>query len=487
LKVLVKRMVREDMIKNDRSAGATETRLRAGQKVVAELGRLEIQDVDLIVLMNKALELVTQTLGAPYGEVLELLPDEKILLMRAGVGWGKEMIGAARINASADSQAGYTLLVGEPVIAVNLWEEVRFIETEVFTKKAKLVSGITATIGDKSSPFGVLGVHAAAPHAFYYDDLNFLQAVANLLAAGYFRQQSREALKAVTWRMRNVLDNPDKVFFSINATSNTMLHVSLGCESLYGLPQQAFFKNINLWREIVHPDDRSAHEAQVALLGRGKTLSLQHRILRPDGEVRWVQSKIEPTLGSNGRLTRIDGAVSDVTKSIQVEQALHSSERDYQQLFDNINEVCYIIDREWRYKHLNRAATRVTRISKDNLIDQYVVDVSSMFSPASKIPSNSEFIKRRWQQGSPSSSPAATSYPVAHPTSLRFMFIPSRQASYVLHRTQPIETVPKPPSVSAGRWPKSCGIPPKRSTAFSIMKRCWTGSWRISAGWCLPR
>lgn len=357
------------------TSSAPEARLRAGNKAVVELGRLELQDVALDVLMNKALELVAQTLGAAYCEVLQLLPGDKNLLMRAGFGWGKEMIGIARIEANDDSQAAYTLLVDEPVISFNLGQEVRFMETELFTSRAKLASGITAPIGDKSEPFGVLGAHATTPHAFYHDDLNFLQAMANILAAGFVRQQSQEALKAITWRMRNVLDNPDKVFFSVDVTSDTLLHISLACENLYGFPQQSFFKNSRLWREAVHPDDQPAHETQVALLNRGKTLSLQHRILRPDGEVRWVQSKVEPTLSTNGKLARIDGVVSDVTKSIQVELALHSSERDYQQLFENINEVCYIIDREWRYTHLNRAASRVTRVNKDNLVDQYIVDV----------------------------------------------------------------------------------------------------------------
>lgn len=360
---------------DERTSSALEARLRVGHRAIAELGRLELQDIGLDVLMDRALELVAQTLEVAYCEVLQLLPGDKSLLLQAGLGWGKEIVGAARIEANGESQAAYTLQVGEPVIALNLGQEVRFIEAELFTSRARLASGITALIGDKSDPFGVLGAHASVPHAFYYDDLNFLQAIANILAAGFGRQQSQEALKAITWRMRNVLDNPDKVFFSIDAASDTLLHISLACENLYGFPQQTFFKNSRLWRETVHPDDQPAHETQVALLSKGKTLSLQHRILRPDGEVRWVQSKVEPTLGPNGRLARIDGVVSDVTKSIQVELALHSSERDYQQLFENINEVCYIIDREWRYKHLNRAASRVTRVSKDNLVDQYIVDV----------------------------------------------------------------------------------------------------------------
>src|SRR5512134_1324702 len=77
-------MVWANMVKDDRSPGAVEARLRASQRAVVDLGKVELQDVDLITLMNKAVELVAQTLEAPYCEVLELLPDGKNLFMRAG-------------------------------------------------------------------------------------------------------------------------------------------------------------------------------------------------------------------------------------------------------------------------------------------------------------------------------------------------------------------------------------------------------------------
>ncbi|MBN1426994.1 MAG: GAF domain-containing protein [Anaerolineae bacterium] len=357
---------------SNRTTGSLYDRFRAGHKAVADLGRLELQGVDLIDLMRRAVEMVANILNAPFCEALELLPDDRYLLLQAGIGWDKEMIGTARIDVTETSQIGHSLLFDEPVITFDLEGEGRFTETVLSPKNARMASSITAPIGNRSNPFGVLGAHAVEHYAFIYEDLSFLQSVANILAAGFERQRSSEALKVVTWRMRNVLDNPDRVFFSVDMVSNTMLHVSLACEDLYGVPQQTFFRNSKLWREAVYPDDRAMHEAQVAQLYMGKALSLQHRILRSDGDIRWVQSKIEPTLGADGKLKRLDAVVSDITKRIQVEQALRSSEQDYQQLFDNINEVCFIIDREWRYKHLNRAASKITRIGVDSLVGQYV-------------------------------------------------------------------------------------------------------------------
>jgi PAS domain S-box-containing protein len=362
-------------MKNRRTPGISDDRFRAGYRVVADLGRLALYDGETGALMNEAVEQISQILNAPFCEVLELLPDGREMVLRAGSGWDKEAIGAARVPANETSQAGYTLLSGESVITFDIRSEARFAGMALSTKKAVPASGITAPIGGKGGPFGVLGAHSTEAYAFTYDDLNFLQAVANILAASFERQQASEALKAVTFRMRSVLDNPEKVFFSIDIANDTVLHISLGCEDLYGFPQQSFFRNSKLWLEAVHPGDRVAHEAQVAQLYAGKPFSLQHRILRADGNIRWVQSKIEPTLGADGKLMRIDGVVSDVTSYVQVEQALRSSVQDYQQLFDNIHDVCYVIDREWRYKHLNRAATRLTRIDKNRLLGQPITSV----------------------------------------------------------------------------------------------------------------
>ena len=42
----------------------------------------------------------------------EYLPDEKRLLVRAGVGWGEGVVGQARIGADLESPAGYALQTG---------------------------------------------------------------------------------------------------------------------------------------------------------------------------------------------------------------------------------------------------------------------------------------------------------------------------------------------------------------------------------------
>ena len=57
------------------------------QAVVAELGLLVLAGIDLPTLLAEATVLVAGALKVEYSQVLELLSDRDILLLRAGVGW----------------------------------------------------------------------------------------------------------------------------------------------------------------------------------------------------------------------------------------------------------------------------------------------------------------------------------------------------------------------------------------------------------------
>ncbi len=78
------------------------------------------------------------------------------------------------------------------------------------------------------------------------------------------------------------------------------------------------------WREErVHPDDRGALEAAIALaMGQRQPLRLEHRALLPDGSVRWVLMRAVPLLDDAGEVTEWFGTASDVTERRQAEQQL---------------------------------------------------------------------------------------------------------------------------------------------------------------------
>ncbi len=78
-----------------------------------------------------------------------------------------------------------------------------------------------------------------------------------------------------------------------------------------------------LWRRIVHPDDREAVVATArAHSHRAGPFTVEFRILRPDGEIRWINARGNVLPDSSGNPRRMFGVNIDITERKQTEAAL---------------------------------------------------------------------------------------------------------------------------------------------------------------------
>ncbi|HVH85464.1 MAG TPA: GAF domain-containing protein, partial [Terriglobales bacterium] len=161
------------------------------QAIVAELGQYALATPDLQVIMEKAVNLLADSLDVEYTKILELLPDGKALRLRAGVGWKEGVVGSATVGADTNSQAGYTLLSAGPVIVEDLRREARFTGPPLLRDHG-VVSGMSVIIGGGEQPWGVLGAHTSRRRDFTKDDTQFLQGVANIIAHGIQRERAEE-------------------------------------------------------------------------------------------------------------------------------------------------------------------------------------------------------------------------------------------------------------------------------------------------------
>jgi PAS domain S-box-containing protein len=170
-----------------------EPRVRQ-QAAVAELGLEALAGDDLDSLMDEVVACLARTLGAKYAKIVELLPGGEELLLRSGVGFEEGLVGRATESAGLGSQAGYTLLSEEPVIAEDFGAETRFRPPPLVHERGAL-SGVSVVIQGRGGPFGVLGAFATRYRSFSEDDANFLQAVANVLATAIERQGAEERVE----------------------------------------------------------------------------------------------------------------------------------------------------------------------------------------------------------------------------------------------------------------------------------------------------
>jgi PAS domain S-box-containing protein len=189
----------------ERQRAESEIRLLARlQTVVAGLGQWALRSDRYEEVLDEAVTLVAQTLDVEYCNVMEMLPGGEEFLLRAGVGWKEGYVGRAIVPAK-DSQPGYTVRSDRPVIVHDAARETRFIPLpRLFGED--VVSAMSVVISTREGPYGALGAHTRRRRTFTPDEVNFLQAVANVLGATIERKRAGETVKAERQRFNDLLD-----------------------------------------------------------------------------------------------------------------------------------------------------------------------------------------------------------------------------------------------------------------------------------------
>src|SRR3954466_3193800 len=179
-----------------RKRAEEELRRRAEQQaLVAGLGRRALASDDVQWVLEEAVGLLVRTLGVELAGVAELPADRDEVILRAGVGWREGYIGR-RFERGRDSQVGYTLLGGEPVIAEDQANDPRF-KRSALADEHHAVSALTVMIESRDEPFGVLEALSTRRRSFSPSEVGFVQAVANVLATAVERSRAHERLLEV--------------------------------------------------------------------------------------------------------------------------------------------------------------------------------------------------------------------------------------------------------------------------------------------------
>jgi PAS domain S-box-containing protein len=159
--------------------------------VISELEFDALSGFEVDTLMDAACSLVANSLRVGYCKIMELLPDGKSLIFRAGMGYESD-ISSVKLSAGSDSMAGYTLISKQPVILEDMGTEKRFHSQ--LLEEYGVVSGMSFIIGKPEKPFGVIEAHSVKERKFTIDEMQFLETVSNVLGEAIKRRQAEKAL-----------------------------------------------------------------------------------------------------------------------------------------------------------------------------------------------------------------------------------------------------------------------------------------------------
>ncbi len=131
----------------------------------------------------------------------------------------------------------------------------------------------------------------------------------------------------------------------------------------------------DLFLSVIHPDDRRLlGQAMGDLVARGIAFDIDHRILRPDGQVRWVNARGVPELSDSGDVVMLFGTLRDDTARVHADEVRRNAEAMFEVAFEQAGIGAAIMDLEGIPRRLNAAACAILGRPESELVDRSWVE-----------------------------------------------------------------------------------------------------------------
>ena len=140
-----------------------------------------------------------------------------------------------------------------------------------------------------------------------------------LLSAGVIRQirgterQAKTVFEDREREFHQMADNIQEVFWVIDPQTKKATYVNPAYETITGRSIRSFIEEPSSYEKAIHPDDRTRVIERTARAAQSGHFDERFRIVRPDGEIRWVWVRGFPRKDMSGKITRVGGTALDIT------------------------------------------------------------------------------------------------------------------------------------------------------------------------------
>jgi PAS domain S-box-containing protein len=245
-------------------------------------------------------------------QVFQALPDPAYLLDRRG---SVLDLNAAAERACAPRRGVKGRLIQETTLAAMAGELPAALE-HVLAQRS------VVTLDHSSTAEGALAYHEIRLAPVAGDEI--LALVRDVTEA----RLAEKALLESDAQFRVVTQNITDAFWIRSPDMREVRYVSPAFERIWARPASFLYANPHLWGSFIVPEDREyVLRTYAGLTGDSRSLDVEYRISRPDGEIRWVRVRGFQVRDADDKLVCHTGIVTDVTERKLAQAELDASQK----------------------------------------------------------------------------------------------------------------------------------------------------------------
>lgn len=169
------------------------------------------------------------------------------------------------------------------------------------------------------------------------EDITLLSTLGDIFANALARKYVESTIRESEERFRELVDNIDDIFWIHCLETNQPLYVSPAYERIWGRTCRSIYEDAFSWLESIHPEDRGLATPNLEPWHRGEHSNVEYRVVRPDGEIRWIYDRAFPIRNEQGVVYRYAGIAEDISDRKLAFEQLKASLRDKEVLLQEIH------------------------------------------------------------------------------------------------------------------------------------------------------
>jgi PAS domain S-box-containing protein len=146
----------------------------------------------------------------------------------------------------------------------------------------------------------------------------------------------------------------------------TPVYVSPQVEEIIGVSPEAWFADPLVWRSFLHPEDRDRAIAEFDEgVAAGGSFGLRYRVVRPNGQVVWIDERATVLTDEKGRPNFLHGVMVDATESRVAEEQARRAASLLAATLDATADGILVVDLDGKITAFNRRFAEMWQIPKE--------------------------------------------------------------------------------------------------------------------------
>ncbi|TNM69445.1 GAF domain-containing protein [Streptomyces sp. NP160] len=298
--------------------------------------------------LDRLADLAARLVGAPWAQVSLVHDDVHEVVGSAGRPAG---LAARRADRAEDTLCELVVVDGRVVAVEDAAADARTADRPGVA--AGLVGsylGVPLVHGGRTA--GVLCAYGPEPRRWEEHEVEALVHLAASAAAELELDRIAAEMERSRLRVQLAVDAAGVGSFDWDLLTGDLEWDDRLLE-VFGLDRDSFGGTIEAFNSCLHPDDLDRVSAALRhSIDTCGEYEAEYRVVRPGGEVRWVQARGRTLRDQEGRAARVVGAAFDTTD-------VHEGEARVGRVLESMSAAFYSLDAAFRFTYVNAEAERL--------------------------------------------------------------------------------------------------------------------------------